>query len=47
MGRTVVLVDGEYVRKIFDNEGLRNDIPKVIKKILELSNDGLVKSHFI
>lgn len=38
MGSTVIFVDGEYVRKIFDKCGFRNDVPKIIEKILQLNN---------
>ena len=38
MGWTVIFIDGEYLRKIFDKVGLRNDVPKVVNEILELSN---------
>ncbi len=37
MGRTVIFVDGEYVRIIFNKAGFRNDVPKIIEKILTLS----------
>ena len=38
MGRTVIFVDGEYLRKIFDKAGFRTDVPKVIAMVLKLSN---------
>ena len=49
MGTTVIFVDGEHVRKIFDKAGFRNDIPKVIKKILTLCNiddNDLLRVYF-
>lgn len=30
MPNTVIFIDGEYVRKIFDNVGYRVDVPKVV-----------------
>jgi len=38
MGRSVIFVDGEYVRKIFDAEGLRTNVPKIIDNVLKLCN---------
>jgi len=38
MGSTVIFVDGEYVRKIFDKAGFRTDVPRIIEKILQLNS---------
>jgi uncharacterized LabA/DUF88 family protein len=49
MGRTVVFVDGEYARNIFQKKGYRIDVPKLIKRILELSNieeDVLLRVYY-
>ena len=37
MPSTVIFIDGEHLRKIFDSEGFRCDVPKCVKKILELA----------
>ncbi len=37
MARTVIFIDGEHLRKIFDKAGFRNDVPKIVNKILTLS----------
>ena len=37
MPSTVIFIDGEHLRKIFDSEGFRCDVPKCVKKMLELA----------
>ena len=49
MARTVIFIDGEYLRKIFEGRGYRVDIPKVISKILKLTNtreNDLLRVYF-
>ena len=49
MASTVIFVDGEHVRKIFGKANLRVNIPKVVKKILELSKideNDLLRVYF-
>lgn len=35
MNNTVILIDGEYARKLFIKSGFRLDVPKLVDKILE------------
>jgi len=37
MGRAVIFIDGEYLRKIFKKQGFNVDVPKFVNKILELT----------
>jgi uncharacterized LabA/DUF88 family protein len=37
MGNTVIFLDGEYARKIFERQGCRIDVPLFVKKVLELA----------
>lgn len=49
MPSTVIFVDGEYLRKIFLNAGYRCDVPKVVEKILELTDidtNDLLRVYF-
>jgi uncharacterized LabA/DUF88 family protein len=49
MGRTVVFVDGEYVRKIFHNKGHRLNVPKLITHLLsvaKIEEDNLLRVYY-
>ena len=49
MANTVIFIDGEYVKKTFDNAAYRVDVPKVVSKILQLARtekDNLLRVYY-
>ena len=49
MSDTVIFIDGEYVRKIFINQGFRLDVPLLVSEILtmaKIGSDSLLRVYF-
>ena len=49
MGRCVVFVDGEYLRKIFSKRNLRVDVPAAVRSLLEAAgvpNSSLLRVYY-
>jgi len=49
MPDTVILIDGEYIRKIFINQSYKLDVPKLVNEILKklsINRDDLLRAYY-